>query len=219
MSGALDTKFAFINAIAGPGARKGNNIPWSPPSKEHMPGPIRSHSLPKLNVPAGHSAILGNKLGLATYGNLSGKYHARFDVPPPCKAPRQMSAHHKMKVDSWSEGQMPRLKPETLPPAGNKVERIKGKRLVMCNTNNSSNADTLIWGRDVDGSLGLPSHPSEDPFFNGSAGLYSNPRDRAPWGELPPTCKRTFGATDEENDWEAAHYERLDPRLNQSEYM
>jgi hypothetical protein len=61
----------------------------------------------------------------------------------------------------------------------------------------------------MDGSMGATySHPSQDPLFKDSAGVYSNPPSLAAWGLLPPVCKRTFGATDDENDFEAITYKR-----------
>lgn len=126
-----------------------------------------------------------------------------------------MAPDRKRRVADWSEmGLRERLKPETMSPAGNPVTKIKGKKLVLSNTNMMSDVDTLIWGRDVDGSMGECAHPSQDPMYSGAAGIFSNPEYLAAWGELPPVCVRTFGATDDENDFEAVTYKRLNPRLD-----
>lgn len=211
---ALDTKFSFLNSQVGPCARKGHHIEWTPPHRDHTTGPTaagptRSSSLPGLNIPAGYSQVLGNRLGLANYQNLSSKYHARRDVGPPCRAPRQMAPERKMKVElTW---QAPaRMKPETMPPAGGHVKHICGKRMIEENTNNLSNVDTLIWGRDVDGSMGCRAQ-AESPIFIGRAGVNAKWEREPAWGQLPPVCIRTFGEDAERDGWEAVHYDRLDP--------
>lgn len=173
--------------------------------------PLRAQSLPGMNIPAGYSQTLGNRLGLAAYANLNSKYSGRFDVPPPCKAPRQRAPDHAMRVEQRWDGSKERLKPETLPPAGGLVQRVRGKRMVDDNTNYLSNADTLIWGRDVDGSEGVRSM-GNTRTYQGSAGL--NPKvDREPaWGVEPPTCHRTFGENPHDDNWHQVQYERHDPR-------
>jgi hypothetical protein len=79
--------------------------------------------------------------------------------------------------------------------------------------NMMSNVDTIVFGRDVDGSMGCDGSRAmgETPMYKGSAGLNPKVEHIPAWGELPPVCKRTFGA-DPTGGWEAQGYERLDPR-------
>lgn len=173
-----------------------------------MMGTMRGQSLPGMNVPAGFSPILGNRLGLAAYANLSGRYQARLDVKPPCPAPRTPKSNQmaKLAVDETWFPPKERMKPETLPPAGGLVERLRGKRMLPGNTAAHSNADTVIFGRDLDGSMSVPDLPPEE----GCAGR-NMAKERMPaWGLLPPTAKRTFG--DEGEEWNAVGYQRRDPR-------
>lgn len=217
MAGGMDTKFSFLNSQVGACARKGHHMDWSWPQKEQAPGPARSKSLAALSIPAGYSNILGNKLGLSNYQNLNGKYHARFDVKPPCKAPRQMEPDRKRRTElTWQAPE--RMKPETLGPAGGTFKHPKGKRMIDSNTNYLSNVDTLIFGRDVDGSMGCRSQ-ADAPIYKGSAGLNAKWERTPAWGELPPVCLRTFGDGEAENTWEAVHYDRLDPRKDYAEDM
>jgi len=173
--------------------------------------------MPGFAIPAGYSGFLGNRLGLRSYTDLNSIYNARLDVRPPCAAPRKKPADRELRVEeTWlAPG---RLKPETLPPAGGLNPRIRGKRLVLDNMNHMSNVDTLVFGRDVDGSMSDGSRSmAHIPMYAGSAGL-NGKFDRTPaWGELPPVCKRTFGETDQDPNsasggWETVGYERLDPR-------
>lgn len=212
MSGALDTKFSFLNSQVGPCARKGHHLEWSFPHKTQAPGPVRSKSLPGLNIPAGYSQVLGNRLGMHAYANLNGRYQARLDAPPPVRAPREMAPERKIKTEAnWHAAA--RLKPETLPPAGGSVKKIKGKRLVEANTNYLSNVDTLIWGRDVDGSSGCRAQ-ADAPVYQGRAGVNAKWERVPAWGVVPPVCHRTFGEDlpDGADEWEAVHYDRIDPR-------
>jgi hypothetical protein len=168
---------------------------------------MRGQSLPGMSIPAGFSPILGNRLGLAAYANLSGRYQAGVLAKPPCKAPRTPKAKQIAVDDLWFP-EKERLKPETLPPAGGLVERLRGKRLVPGNTGSMSNADTVIWGRDLDGSMNVPEVAPEP----GCAGR-NMAKERMPaWGLLPPTAKRTFGG-DDDGDWDAVQYQRNNPRL------
>lgn len=214
MAGHIDTKFSFLNAHSGPGARKGHHIVAASPLERSRSDPslasgtARGMSIPGMGIPAGYSQILGNRLGLAAYANLNGRYVARLDVPAPCPAPRPMPAAHKMKLeDTWQAPS--RMKPETMPPAGGLVERIRGKRIIDDNTNYLSNADTLIFGRDVDGSMGARSMSGTETY-SGSAGLNAKFEREPAWGVEPPVCRRTFGEDDAANDWSAVQYERND---------
>jgi len=178
-------------------------------------GSMRGISLPGLGIPAGHSPLLGNRLGLAAYANLSGRYVARFDVPPPCPAVRHHAPEHVARLgESWAAPS--RLKPETLPPAGGLVERLRGKQIICDNTNYLSTVDTLIFGRDVDGSNGARGMAGTDTYV-GRAG--QNPRvEREPsWGLTPPVCRRTFGEDPTADDWNQVQYQRLDPRRDYTE--
>jgi len=215
MAGHMDTKFSFLNAHSGPGARKGHHIVAATPLERSRSDPslgsgtVRGMSIPGMGIPAGYSHILGNRLGLAAYANLSGKYVARMHVPPPCPAPRPMPAAHKMKLeDTWLAPS--RMKPETMPPAGGLVERIRGKRIIEDNTNYLSNADTLIFGRDVDGSLAHMRSMSGTETYSGSAGLNAKFEREPAWGVEPPVCRRTFGEDDAANNRSGTVlYERL----------
>jgi len=209
----MDTKFSFINAHHGPGARKGHHMMVSHPLERSQSDPSirnspvhRGQSIPGMGIPAGYSGILGNRLGLAAYANLNGRYVARLDVPPPCRAPRTMPEGRKSKMQETFLAPE-RLKPETMRPAGGLVVRLKGKRMVEDNTNYLSNVDTLIFGRDVDGSMGSRAMANTDTYM-GSAGVNAKVEREPAWGPEPPVCRRTFGA-DGENGWDEVHYDRL----------
>jgi len=221
MAGSMDTKFSFLNAHSGPGARKGHHLSPPQPLERSVSdtslsrGPVqRGQSIPGMGIPAGYSAILGNRLGLAAYANLNGRYVARLDVPPPCRAPRQMPRERKIKMEDTFLAPA-RMKPETMAPAGGIVERLRGKRLVEDNTNYLSNVDTLVFGRDVDGSMGCRKSAHTDTYI-GSAGVNAKVEREPAWGTEPPVCRRTFGA-DGENGWDEVHYERHDPRRDFAE--
>lgn len=173
-------------------------------------GTMRGASMHGMGIPAGHSHLLGNRLGLAAYANLSGRYVARLDVPPPCRAPRPNPPDRQRRIEeTWLAPE--RLKPETLPPAGGIVERIRGKQMVQDNTNNLSNVDTLIFGRDVDGSMGCRSM-GHSVTYAGRAGLDMRFENTPAWGEVPPVCRRTFGEDPHADGWEQVSYSRKDPR-------
>lgn len=216
MSSCIDAKYCFLNAHCGPGARKGHHVSLptalersrSDPSLDQ--GQMRGMSLPGHGIAAGFSPLLGNRLGLAAYANLSGRYVHRLDVPPPCRAPRQ----HPPGRAALSESTFlapERMRPETLPPAGGLVARIRGKGIIADNTNYLSTVDTLIFGRDVDGSNGCRSMADTGTYI-GRAGLNAKFEREPSWGVEPPVCHRTFGANAAENTWEAVTYERHDPR-------
>jgi len=216
MASHIDTKFSFLNGHHGPGARKGHHMMVSQPLERSRSDPAisrtpvhRGQSLAGRGIPAGYSAVLGNRLGLAAYANLNGSYVARLDVPPPCRAPRKMPQERRNKMEETFLAPE-RMKPETMKPAGGLVERIKGKRMVEDNTNYLSNVDTLIFGRDVDGSMGCRASAHTDTY-RGSAGVNAKVEREPAWGTEPPVCLRTFGA-DGENGWDEVHYERHDPR-------
>ena len=145
-----------------------------------------------MNIPAGHSAVLGNQLGLQAYANLRGPFVARRDVPILPKNPRAIEREiYKGKVEEvWI---MPeKLRPETLPPAGQMKERRQGKRQVGENTNTLSHVDTLIWDTDIDGSDGILQQKNS-VIYKGAAGLNAKAERTPIYGNLPPTCSRTFG--------------------------
>lgn len=231
MSAIIDAKFSFLNGHHGPGARKGHHVVVPTPLERARSEPslgdgtlgglispigaARGKSLPGMGIPAGFSPILGNRLGHAAYANLSGRYVARMDVPPPCRAPRPPPPNRAEQVEqTWQAPQ--RLKPETLPPAGGMNPRIRGKAMIADNTNNLSTVDTLIFGRDVDGSNGCRSM-ADTYTYSGCAGL--NPKvERDPaWGQVPPVCKRTFGEDPNDDSWNQVQYTRLDPRRDYAE--
>jgi len=227
MSHCIDTKFSFLNGHYGPGARKGHHI--TAPTHQALErsrsdpsltlgeratlgqGAVRAGSIPGMGIPAGYSQILGNRLGLSAYANLNGRYVARLDVPPPARAPRPVPASRQGRLEeTWVAPE--RMKPETLPPAGGIVARIRGKRIVEDNTNYMSNADTLIFGRDLDGSMGCRAQ-GHTVTYAGSAGLNAKFEREPAWGTEPPTCLRTFGEDAAANDFEhQVSYERHDPR-------
>lgn len=145
-----------------------------------------------MNIPAGHSHKLGNHLGLQAYANLRGPFVARRDVPIHPKNPRCTEREiYKAKVEEvWI---MPeRIRPETLPPAGQIKERRQGKRLIGENTNTLSHVDTLIWDTDIDGSDGI-LRQTDSVIYKGAAGLNAKAERTPIYGHLPPTCSRTFG--------------------------
>jgi len=221
MAGHIDTKFSFLNAHCGPGARRGHQVMVPTPLERSRSSPsmgngtIRGLSLPGHGIPAGYSHILGNRLGLAAYANLNGRYVAKMDVPAPCPAPRPHPKDRARQVEErWLAPE--RMKPETMPPAGGKVERLRGKRLIEDNTNYLSNSDTLIFGRDIDGSFGC-RYMAHSITYAGSAGQNAKVERDPAWGVEPPVCKRTFGETDADNNWNAVQYERLDPRRDFAE--
>jgi len=214
MSAALEARLCFMNSLNGPGNRRGNavNNEVMLPTRENniWNALVRSRSLPGLNIPAGYSQVLGNRLSLDKYANLNGKYTARLDVPTPCRARRKMLPERSIKTEL--EWQAPgRMKPETMPPAGRSFTKISGKRIIDDSANVLSNVDTLIWGRDVDGSEGCRAQ-AHNPMYRGSAGVQEKFERTPAWGEVPPVCKRTFGEDDAANNWDAAHYDRKDPR-------
>lgn len=219
MSVTVDTKFSFLNSHCGPGGRRGHHVPVAMPLERSRSepsvarfAPARGASLPGMGIPAGFSPVLGNKLGLAAYANLNGRYHAKMAVPPPCSAPCPKPAARMIKVqEEWVPP--PRLRPETLPPAGGLKERIRGKRLIEDNTNTMSNVDTLIWGRDMDGSLGCRKM-LHTQTYQGAAGSCAKTERLPAWGEVPPVCHRTFGEDALDDNWDQVHYERHDPRLD-----
>lgn len=212
MSSALDTKFSFLASHSGPGNRKGHNADWTKPFQST--NLVRSKSMSTMTIPAGYSIQLGNRLGVRSYTDLNSIYNARLDVPPPCAAPRKKPAERGIRVE-----EMPlvaeRLKPETLPPAGFLKPRLRGKRLCTDNINALSHVDTLVFGRDVDGSDGCRAM-SHAPMYLGAAGLNAKFERTASWGDLPPVCKRTFGEDSGLGDsgWESIQYTRRDPRIN-----
>jgi len=207
MAAAHDTKFSFLSAHGPPGSRKQLNY-----TQESGTAPIRARSLPQLGIPAGYSPALGNRLGLEAYANLRGPFAARLDAPlfgpnggrhPNVKPPR------KIRAEEWS---MPeRVRPENLPPAGMMKKRITGRRLVPENSNTLSHVDTLIWGRDVDGSDGLLKQ-ADAQIYSGAAGLNAKAERTPAYGVCPPTCVRTFGPEGSPGDFEGVSYQRLDPR-------
>eukprot|EP00434_Breviolum_minutum_P041478 symbB.v1.2.036895.t1/scaffold5317.1/size28455/1 len=126
MAGSLDTRYSFLNSHGGPGSRKQHDL-----QGRHPFAPLRCASLPTMNIPAGHSAVLGNQLGLQAYANLRGPFVARRDVPILPKNPRAIEREiYKGKVEEvWI---MPeKLRPETLPPAGQMKVRFDGWVVVM----------------------------------------------------------------------------------------
>ncbi|CAJ1356653.1 unnamed protein product [Effrenium voratum] len=188
MADALNTKFSFLSSHGGPGSRKMHGFEGTLYGAPH-----RSASMPHMNLPAGHSAKLGNHLGFNAYANLRGPFVARRDVPLLPKNPRAVEREiYRAKVaDTWV---MPeRIRPETLPPAGGMKERKQGKRLVSENTNTLSHVDTLIWDTDIDKSDGV-LRQVDSAIYKGAAGLNAKAERTPIYGHLPPHCCRTFGA-------------------------
>jgi len=145
-----------------------------------------------MNISAGFSMKLGNQLGFNAYANLRGPFVARRDIPILPKNPRATEREiYKARVEEvWV---MPeRLRPETLPPAGQQKERRQGKRLVSENTNTLSHVDTLIWGSDIDKSDG-PLKQCDSEIYRGAAGLNAKAERTPIYGYIPPVCYRTFG--------------------------
>eukprot|EP00929_Paragymnodinium_shiwhaense_P118405 TRINITY_DN90326_c0_g1_i1.p1 TRINITY_DN90326_c0_g1~~TRINITY_DN90326_c0_g1_i1.p1 ORF type:complete len:212 (-),score=13.80 TRINITY_DN90326_c0_g1_i1:138-773(-) len=188
MAMAIASRQSAVASHGGPGSRKGHDFEY-----QSQTAPLRSSSLPGLGVPAGYSASLGNRLGLAAYTNLRGRFHARLGVPEHCPAPRKPTTAHQIRMDtSWFAPQ--RLDPATLPAAGVLKEFPRGKRMLPDNMNTMSHVDTLLFGIDTDGSDGLLPKAEKD-MFAGRAGLNAA-LDRTPvYGHSPPHCVRTFGET------------------------
>ncbi|CAK9086708.1 unnamed protein product [Durusdinium trenchii] len=187
MAGPLDTRHSFLNSHGGPGARKRHDFQGT-----HPVAPLRSSSMPSMNLPAGHSKKLGNNLSFQAYANLRAPFVARRDVPILPKNPRAVEREaYKARVEEvWV---MPeKLRPESLPPAGQFKERRTGKRLVAENTNTLSHVDTLIWDSDIDGSDGILNQASS-VIYKGAAGLNAKAERTPIYGHLPPKCYRTFG--------------------------
>eukprot|EP00931_Biecheleriopsis_adriatica_P110196 TRINITY_DN84462_c0_g1_i1.p1 TRINITY_DN84462_c0_g1~~TRINITY_DN84462_c0_g1_i1.p1 ORF type:complete len:224 (+),score=18.38 TRINITY_DN84462_c0_g1_i1:73-672(+) len=187
MAHAHDTKFSFLASHGGPGSRKEHNYVG-----QHQTAPLRTASLPSMGIPAGFSAPLGNKLSLEAYANLRGPFHARRDVAvhPPNPRARDRQIHQVKSEDLWL---MPeRIRPETLPPAGQMMERPRGKRMVGENTNVLSHVDSLIWNCDIDRS-NVVGRPQESQIYHGAAGLNAKAERTPVYGHLPPVTLRTFG--------------------------
>merc|ERR1719336_1982662 len=109
------------------------------------------------------------------YSNLRGPFQARLDAPVYDRGGAFKDVvWRKPRMEMVGGGfEQERLRPELLPPAGGKHTRIKGKRLVAENTNTLSHTDTLIWGRDLDGSDGV-LRQGDTRLYAGAAGL--NPK-------------------------------------------
>lgn len=217
MSGCHDSKLSFLCSHGGPGSRKGHDYVAA---STYAPSPSRSQSLPQLGVPAGYSHSLGNRLGVQAYANLRRPHGVRMDLkalegggawkpkPPPTEGIVEEIQHGEVLV---------RLDPTSLPPAGRNITRKRGKRLVGDNTNVLSHVDSLIWGRDMDGSDGPVGVLSQvgSATYKGSAGVNAAAERTPIYGHLPPTCMRTFGEGGPTADWSdpnAPKYERHDPR-------
>eukprot|EP00930_Biecheleria_cincta_P062564 TRINITY_DN48016_c0_g1_i1.p1 TRINITY_DN48016_c0_g1~~TRINITY_DN48016_c0_g1_i1.p1 ORF type:complete len:200 (-),score=25.45 TRINITY_DN48016_c0_g1_i1:6-605(-) len=186
MAASQATKFSFLSSHGGPGCRKEHHYQGT-----HEMVPARSASLPQMNIPAGFSASLGNRLGLSAYTNLRGPHNARRDVPiyPP-NPKAQNKTIHQPKVDElWLTPE--RIRPESLPPAGQMRARISAKKMVSENTNNLSHVDTLIWNCDSDRSDILRQGNSS--LYSGAAGLNQKAERTPVYGHLPPVTMRTFG--------------------------
>jgi len=164
-----------------------------------------------MNIPAGFSPLLGNRLGLTAYATLNGRFVDRLDVSAPCPAPRPNHPDRARRLEEFMMAPE-RVKPETLPPAGGLVARVRGKKIIEDNTNYLSNVDTLIFGRDVDGSMGARCM-AKTVTYAGRAGLDPKIERDPAWGQVPPVCKRTFGEDPYQQEWDAGtDYARHDPR-------
>mmetsp|Transcript_78389 Transcript_78389/g.217720 ORF Transcript_78389/g.217720 Transcript_78389/m.217720 type:complete len:213 (+) Transcript_78389:90-728(+) len=207
MSLATDGRFSFAASHGGPGTRHGHNVTYEPKC-----APPRARSLPGLGIPAGYSPSLGNGLGLHHYSDLRNAYEARLDIPPPMSPPRKPDVSATTRFLDVASQVPSRLRPETMPAAGMKLDRIRGKRLVPENTNTLSHVDTLLFGRDVDGSDGVLKQTSSS-IYKGAAGLNQKAERTPIYGDLPPHCARTFGPSGT-TTWDNPRgaNRRLDPR-------
>jgi len=147
-----------------------------------------------MNIPAGFSTTLGNRLGLNAYANLRGPHNARRDVPiyPPNPKAQNKTIYQAKVVDGWQMAE--RIRPETLPPAGGTKLKVSAKKMVAENTNNLSHVDTLIWNCDIDGSDVGVLRQASSPMYTGAAGLNAKAERTPIYGHLPPVTMRTFGA-------------------------
>mmetsp|Transcript_88850 Transcript_88850/g.176681 ORF Transcript_88850/g.176681 Transcript_88850/m.176681 type:complete len:198 (+) Transcript_88850:77-670(+) len=186
MSLAHDSKFSFL-------ASRNKRGTGRESAEGSVALPPRSQSLPELGVPAGFSNNLGNRLGLEGYANLRGPYNARRDLQHFPNGGRYRDPPARSRALDLEESLFKeKLRPEAVPPAGNKIERKEGKRRISANTNYISHADTLIWGADFDGSDGL-LRLTTSPVFAGRAGVNTRAEREPLYGHLPPVCRRTFG--------------------------
>eukprot|EP00927_Polykrikos_kofoidii_P073383 TRINITY_DN69427_c0_g1_i1.p1 TRINITY_DN69427_c0_g1~~TRINITY_DN69427_c0_g1_i1.p1 ORF type:complete len:212 (+),score=28.73 TRINITY_DN69427_c0_g1_i1:125-760(+) len=208
MCDAIASRFASQKSQGGPGSRHGHSFHFE--QQHDFP---RTRSLPALNVPAGYSQALGNKLGLHHYTDLRGAHNARLDPPPPAPAFRQKVSRLR-SVEELAAMEKVKLKPEALPPAGQQKDRKKGKRLCPENPNTLSHVDSLLFACDMDGSDGV--HPlAGTELFRGSAGLSAKAERTPVYGEVPPNCVRTFGPHGT-TTWDNSRgaMTRVDPRAN-----
>lgn len=187
MAATQTSRLAKMASHGGPGCRKGHDVTF--PSTH---APLRETSLPLHGISSGFSPHLGNRLELQHYAELRGRWNARLDNPPHAPAPRKHVAEtNKAKVEtSWMTPE--RMKPELQPPAGRIPIRQRGKRQFEDNANTKSHVDSLLFGMDLDGSDGMMNQ-TDSQLFGGRAGQNAIAERRSIYGDLPPTCHRTFG--------------------------
>merc|ERR1740121_1046361 len=156
------------------------------------------------------SKTLGNRLEVDSYRALRGLFQARLDAPMHDNGGAfREKVHRQPRMECVGGGiDDERLRPDQLPAAGTKKHRKTGKRLVGENTNTLSHTDTLIWGRDIDGSDGILKQ-GDTALYRGAAGLNPKAENTPIFGDLPPSCARTFGVPGEQS---STSYRRLDPR-------
>lgn len=219
---ASDAKFSFHSRYDGPGGRSEPRMYVGPGRREprvrtpdagtaFMMSRPRSLPLIQYGVPAGFSHSLGNRLPAETHCNLS------------CVFDAERTRGKRLSVDNHEErkfypshrsrrGWEPEEPEITGPrrPAGDVVIRKVGKRIIEDNANTKSNCDTLIWGRDLDGSAG-DIVLTDKPIYDKSSGHVPNIERNPPYGVLPPVAKRTFGPEPPHEEWEGVKYAKPHP--------
>lgn len=187
MAHAHDSKFSFLASHRRSGRR--HEVIRDTRSASL---PTRTHSFPELGIPAGFSQDLGNRLAMRAYASLGARWEpAKLSVSEPIEP---LAKTIKLPKQSEERGMTTeKLRPELLPPAGRKLNRPSGLRIVQGSAGKSTNADLLLWGKDFDGTSGIQA-VSTQPMFSGAAGARARADRIPPWGEVPPDCYRTFGS-------------------------
>jgi len=214
---AQDSKFSFLSRFDGPGGRSEPRMYIGPGRREPRARTPdagtafmmrQTRSLPLLGVPAGFSDNLGNRLPAEKYCNLSCVYDA--DRSRGClRSVKSDEERKRVPCHKSRRGWEPEDPPAPVArrPAGDVVIRKVGKRIIEDNANTKSNCDTVIWGRDLDGSAGLQTL-TDKPLYESTSGHIPNIEKNPPYGVLPPVCKRTFGPEPPHEEWEGVKYTR-----------